>query len=83
MAIYKYHFANLSIGDNAIANSIQKYSPRPANSYSKSTQDIQAEIIAVRSSRYANFRPEIACVLPVTVAMLPPSPNLVEIDKAS
>jgi monovalent cation:H+ antiporter-2, CPA2 family len=46
----------------------------------ESTQDIQAEIIAVRSSRYANFRPEIACVLPVIVPLLPPTTNLVEID---
>jgi CPA2 family monovalent cation:H+ antiporter-2 len=46
----------------------------------ESTQDIQAEIIAVRSSRYANFRPEIACVLPVIVPLLTPTTNLVEID---
>ena len=47
-------------------------------------QNIQAEIIAVRRSRYANFRPEIACVLPVIASLMPTTPNLVEIDgKAS
>lgn len=45
----------------------------------ESTQDIQTEIIAVRRSRYANFRPEIACALPI-VPLLPPTTNLVEID---
>ncbi|ELS34094.1 MULTISPECIES: cation:proton antiporter [Pseudanabaena] len=44
------------------------------------SQDIQAEINAVRRSRYANFRPEIACVLPVIAPLLPPSSDLVEID---
>ena len=45
----------------------------------ESTQDIQSEIIAVRRSRYVNFRPEIACVLPSVVPLLPN--NLVEIDQ--
>lgn len=45
----------------------------------ESTQDIQAEIIAVRRSRYINFRPEIACALPSVVPLLPN--NLVEIDQ--
>jgi CPA2 family monovalent cation:H+ antiporter-2 len=50
----------------------------------ESTEDIQSEITAVRRSRYANFRPEIACALPALVPLLPPSPNLIEIDgKAS
>ncbi|TYQ29313.1 cation:proton antiporter [Pseudanabaena sp. UWO310] len=44
------------------------------------SQDIQSEINAVRRSRYANFRPEIACVLPVIPPLLPPSSDLVEID---
>ncbi|WP_055075420.1 cation:proton antiporter [Pseudanabaena sp. 'Roaring Creek'] len=44
------------------------------------SQDIQSEINAVRRSRYANFRPEIACVLPVIAPLLPPSGDLVEID---
>jgi CPA2 family monovalent cation:H+ antiporter-2 len=48
----------------------------------ESTTDIQAELIGIRRSRYANFRPEIACVIP-TPLLLPPSPNLVEIDQAS
>ena len=53
-------------------------------SLGESTQSVQSEIIAVRSSRYANFRPEIACVLPIIVPLLLPSTNLVEIDsKAS
>ncbi|MEI6329421.1 MAG: cation:proton antiporter [Pseudanabaena sp.] len=43
-------------------------------------QDIQSEIIAVRRSRYANFRPEIACVLPVVATLLPSSQNLTEVD---
>ncbi len=45
----------------------------------ESTQDIQTEIIAVRRSRYANFRPEIACAIPLVVPLLPN--NLVEIDQ--
>ncbi|MBD2150378.1 cation:proton antiporter [Pseudanabaena sp. FACHB-1277] len=45
----------------------------------ESTQNIQSEIIAVRRSRYVNFRPEIACVLPSVVPLLPN--NLVEIDQ--
>ncbi len=50
----------------------------------ESAQSVQSEIISVRSSRYANFRPEIACVLPIILPLLPPSPDLVEIDgKAS
>ncbi len=50
----------------------------------ESTDDIQSEIIAVRRSRYANFRPEIACVLPVILPLMLPSPKTVEIDgKAS
>ena len=46
----------------------------------ESTQNIQSEIIEVRRSRYANFRPDIACVLPALVPLLPPVPNLIEID---
>ena len=46
----------------------------------ESVNDIQSEIIAVRRSRYANFRPEIACVLPVIATLLPSSPNLTEVD---
>ncbi len=46
------------------------------------SEDIQAEITAVRRSRYANFRPDIACVLPAIAPLLPPSSNLVEIDQA-
>lgn len=39
-------------------------------SLGESIPDIQAEIIAVRRSRYANFRPEIACVLPKILPLL-------------
>ena len=46
----------------------------------ESVNDIQSEIISVRRSRYANFRPEIACVLPVIATLLPSSPNLTEVD---
>jgi len=46
----------------------------------ESVKDIQSEIISVRRSRYANFRPEIACVLPVIATLLPSSPNLTEVD---
>jgi CPA2 family monovalent cation:H+ antiporter-2 len=38
--------------------------------------DIQAEIVAVRLSRYANFRPEVACALPAaTLNMAEPEPQ--------
>jgi CPA2 family monovalent cation:H+ antiporter-2 len=46
----------------------------------ESTQNIQSEIIEVRRSRYANFRPDIACVLPAIVPLLSATPNLIEID---
>ncbi len=46
------------------------------------SEDIQAEITAVRRNRYANFRPDIAYVLPAIAPLLPPSSNLVEIDQA-
>ena len=53
-------------------------------SLGESLQDIQAEIIAVRSSRYANFRPEIAYLIPPITPLVLPNSNLVEIDsKAS
>lgn len=49
----------------------------------ESTNSIQAEIMAVRRSRYANFRPDIACVLPPAALSLLPPP-MTEIDnKAS
>jgi CPA2 family monovalent cation:H+ antiporter-2 len=48
----------------------------------ESSEDIQAEITAVRRNRYANFRPDIAYVLPAIAPLLTPSSNLVEVDQA-
>ncbi|MBD2189945.1 cation:proton antiporter [Pseudanabaena mucicola] len=49
----------------------------------ESTNSIQAEIMAVRRSRYANFRPDIACVLPTTALSLLPPPMPETNNKAS
>ncbi len=46
----------------------------------ESAEDIQDELIGIRRSRYANFRPEIACAIPAIIPPLPPSSNLLESD---
>jgi len=48
----------------------------------ESTKAIQSEIIEVRRSRYANFRPDIACVLPLIAPLLTPV-NLLETESES
>ena len=48
----------------------------------ESTKAIQSEIIEVRRSRYANFRPDIACVLPLIAPLLTPV-NLLESESES
>ena len=39
--------------------------------------------MAVRRSRYANFRPEIACALPILIPITASNPTPVEMDQAS